>query len=133
MTVQVAASTLCNRFHIVPYLIVPEESGGEAMSRISQLKLASPIARIAFLLFAVSAADAQGLPSGCATAATDHNPTLAHWMFQNGCSYGVYWTVQCGVGATMCFGAGRVNVAAGGTETRNMPPGSWEIDGPFRQ
>jgi hypothetical protein len=80
----------------------------------------------------VGNAESQTLPSQCATAYSDHNPTLAHWTFQNNCPYPVYWTVQCGVGSQMCFGGGRVSVRPGAAETRNFPPGRWEIDGPMR-
>lgn len=91
------------------------------------------LAIVLVALTKVSVANGQSFPSQCATADSDHNMEVVHWTFQNNCPFTVYWTVQCGVGAQMCFGAGHVSVRPGASETRNMPPGKWEIDGPFRQ
>jgi len=61
-------------------------------------------------------------------------PAIAtHWVFHNNCPYVVYWIVQYAVGRSGCGVAGRVTVEPGRSESRNLPSGGWEIDGPYRR
>ena len=69
------------------------------------------------------------LPGQCAEA---HRAGDIHWVFHNNCKYPVYWVVQCAVGVQLCCGSGKVAVDSNGTDSRNLPGGPWEIDGPYR-
>jgi hypothetical protein len=81
----------------------------------------------------VGPAAAQSVASQCAVARGSNSNPPFHWVFSNKCPFPVYWTVQCGVGAARCYGAGAVSVDPGQIETRELPSGNWEIDGPRRQ
>jgi hypothetical protein len=70
-------------------------------------------------------------PSVCATSTVIGNENgVIHIRLQNSCVFPVHWIMQCGFGASMCFGTAEFFLDAGERKTVTIQS-PYVIDGPY--